>query len=285
MPNLTTKLGLKKPLGNETVSRASYNENLDLIDTNAASQAQADQPFYLKSATYDAVGNKIDLTFGPGRAVFLGTLVAKTADSTYSISAPTINTTYYVYLKSDGTYTNNTTGAEIAGAVQIWAVATGATIDVITKTDRRGQLPGASGSTSIKARVYRGAAQSIPNQTVTLLTFDSEDYDTDGIHDLAVNPERLTCKTPGLYLLTAHVAWATNATGFREVAIQVNTQTVAVLNISASSVGTYMSVPAVWPMNVGDYAMVAVNQNSGGALDVIRAGRYSPEFTMTRIGP
>lgn len=42
MPDLTTKLGLKKPLGNETVSRASYNENLDILDLNAASQARLD---------------------------------------------------------------------------------------------------------------------------------------------------------------------------------------------------------------------------------------------------
>ena len=36
MPDLTPNLGLKKPLGNETVSRAAYNENLDLIDQNVA---------------------------------------------------------------------------------------------------------------------------------------------------------------------------------------------------------------------------------------------------------
>lgn len=36
MPDITPNLGLKKPLGNETVSRAAYNENLDLLDTNAA---------------------------------------------------------------------------------------------------------------------------------------------------------------------------------------------------------------------------------------------------------
>jgi len=36
MPDLTPNLGLKKPLGNETVSRAAYNENLDLLDQNAA---------------------------------------------------------------------------------------------------------------------------------------------------------------------------------------------------------------------------------------------------------
>ena len=36
MPEVTPNLGLKKPLGNETVSRAAYNENLDLIDQNVA---------------------------------------------------------------------------------------------------------------------------------------------------------------------------------------------------------------------------------------------------------
>ncbi|MFZ7103350.1 MAG: hypothetical protein ACOWWO_11945 [Peptococcaceae bacterium] len=35
MPDLTTRLGLKKPLGNETFTRQSYNENLDLLDQNA----------------------------------------------------------------------------------------------------------------------------------------------------------------------------------------------------------------------------------------------------------
>ncbi|GAW29773.1 hypothetical protein ULO1_23430, partial [Carboxydocella sp. ULO1] len=32
MPTLTPKLGIKKPLGNETVSRAAFNENWDIID-------------------------------------------------------------------------------------------------------------------------------------------------------------------------------------------------------------------------------------------------------------
>ncbi len=36
MPDVTPRLGLNKPLGNEVVSRAAYNENVDLIDQNAA---------------------------------------------------------------------------------------------------------------------------------------------------------------------------------------------------------------------------------------------------------
>lgn len=36
MPDITPNLRLKKPLGNENVTRAAYNENLDILDQNAA---------------------------------------------------------------------------------------------------------------------------------------------------------------------------------------------------------------------------------------------------------
>lgn len=42
MPETTPKLGLQKPLGNETVTRAAHNANLDRIDQNAAAQADLD---------------------------------------------------------------------------------------------------------------------------------------------------------------------------------------------------------------------------------------------------
>lgn len=40
MPDITPNLGLKKPLGNETVSRAAYNENLDIIDQQAVKKGE-----------------------------------------------------------------------------------------------------------------------------------------------------------------------------------------------------------------------------------------------------
>lgn len=42
MPTLTPRLGIKKPLGNETVSRAVFNENYDIIDAAAATKADLD---------------------------------------------------------------------------------------------------------------------------------------------------------------------------------------------------------------------------------------------------
>jgi hypothetical protein len=36
MPDITPRLGLRKPLSNEAVTRAAYNENMDIIDQNTA---------------------------------------------------------------------------------------------------------------------------------------------------------------------------------------------------------------------------------------------------------
>ena len=71
MPTITPKLGLKKPLGNETVRRESFNENFDIIDKMAARE-----PFILKSTVYDSENDRIEVTIGPGRADFLGTIVS-----------------------------------------------------------------------------------------------------------------------------------------------------------------------------------------------------------------
>lgn len=41
MPDLTPNLGIKKPLGNENVSRASFNENWDILDAGVAPRSTA----------------------------------------------------------------------------------------------------------------------------------------------------------------------------------------------------------------------------------------------------
>ncbi|WP_128894627.1 pyocin knob domain-containing protein [Longirhabdus pacifica] len=42
MPDVTPKLGIKKPLSNEYVKREAFNENWDIVDQNAASQTELD---------------------------------------------------------------------------------------------------------------------------------------------------------------------------------------------------------------------------------------------------
>lgn len=56
-------------------------------------------------------------------------------------------------------------------------------------------------------RVYNNANISIPNATYTALQFNSEDFDTDNMHDNTTNNTRLTCKTAGIYLITGSVSF------------------------------------------------------------------------------
>src|SRR5512139_267514 len=79
---------------------------------------------------------------------------------------------------------------------------------------------------NIGCRVYNNAAINIANDTVTALTFNSERFDTNGIHSTALNTGRLTCQTAGTYVITAHAAFAANATNRRQITIRLNGATI-----------------------------------------------------------
>ena len=76
-------------------------------------------------------------------------------------------------------------------------------------------------------RAYHNANQSIANNTVTAVALNSERFDqTAGAaaahHDTATNNSRLTCLYAGIYQITAHAAWDSNATGLRKLFIRLN---------------------------------------------------------------
>jgi hypothetical protein len=133
------------------------------------------------------------------------------------------------------------------------------------------------------ARVFHNVNQAIVSATPTILFFNSERYDTDTIHDTAVNPGRLTCKTAGLYNIFAHIEWAANATGSRYLAVRQNGATILgvthVPNLGTTPVR--QSLSTVTRLATNDYLEVIVAQDSGAGLDVVSAGSYSPEFGMT----
>jgi hypothetical protein len=144
MPDITPKLSLKQPLGNETVNREAYNENLRLIDHNAAAQVQVDEPFYLKAAAYNETFHRLELTLGPGRAAFLSNMVSMSSDSVFMIDAPSPNTSYYLFIHSDGSFSYQFIGNECFGGVLIWEVTTGDNVREIVTGDMRGRLCGAA---------------------------------------------------------------------------------------------------------------------------------------------
>lgn len=142
-----------------------------------------------------------------------------------------------------------------------------------------------SGLPSVRA--YNTANESIPNNTATALTFNSDDWDTDTMHNEAGSSSELVATTAGKYLIYGHVEWAANNTGRRHLGIRHEGATYIAYDIrptAAGSVVTRQSISTVWDMAAGESVELIAQQDSGGALNVVAQARWSPEFGMHRIG-
>lgn len=136
------------------------------------------------------------------------------------------------------------------------------------------------------ARVYHNIDQSVPDNTLTALAFNSQRYDTDTIHDTVVLNSHLTCKTAGKYAITGHVYFDSGAVTWRVMIIRLNGVTDIARQIGwcGAAAGFYFSVATIYQLAVSDFVELVVYQNTGAAIDVKVFGNYSPEFTMQRIG-
>ena len=121
------------------------------------------------------------------------------------------------------------------------------------------------------ASVYNSAYISIPNNTDTLLTFNTENFDTSSYHDTSTNTSRLTVPTTGKYLITANIGFAANATGYRTGQIKKNGSTnVGTIGTNPTPNGTFdtqISNSVVVSATAADYFEIQVFQSSGGALN------------------
>lgn len=126
-------------------------------------------------------------------------------------------------------------------------------------------------------QAYNSAAISIPNNDGTVVTLDSERYDTDTMHSLATNTSRLTFNTSGIYIVTFLCAFTGNATGDRQALLRVNgSEFIAGHEKKApTSFDCAMQVTAVEFFCEDDYVEAVVKQDSGGALN-LTGTRYSP---------
>jgi hypothetical protein len=138
-------------------------------------------------------------------------------------------------------------------------------------------------------RVFHNAAQSISNNTLTALAFNSERFDTAGgtastQHDTATNNSRLTCLYAGKYQITGNFEWST-LPGGAEIRIRLNGTTTIAYGTMAGSTSDWRrpSITTLYDLAVNDYVELMVLQTSGGAINVNSAANYSPEFMMVRV--
>jgi hypothetical protein len=126
------------------------------------------------------------------------------------------------------------------------------------------------------AVVYNSAAQTLSNNTLTAITWNSEDIDTNGFHSTSTNTSRITVPTgyAGKYLVGAVLNWdQSNGTGERTTLFYKNGSAVA---SSAAGLGAGGVPSATYPLGfsfvvdcaVNDYLEVYGKQTSGGNLSV-----------------
>lgn len=141
---------------------------------------------------------------------------------------------------------------------------------------------------AIGVSVFHSVNQSLASGVDTALAFDSERFDdpVDPLHDPASNNSRLTCRVAGRYLAGGSVRFASNGTGFRRLQIVRNGTGVIVVSEPAPSSVDSLTVGVVKPvaLGVGDYIELQARQDSGGALNVVAAAEFSPQFWMVRVG-
>jgi hypothetical protein len=138
-------------------------------------------------------------------------------------------------------------------------------------------------------RVWNNANQSIPNNVLTALLFNSERYDTDSMHSTVTNTSRITFTTAGVYVVFAHLNIASNATGKRSAGFRLNGGTfIGELTVPpVSGADTNLSPCTTYKFAAGDYVECYVNQTSGVALNVVALGdpyRHTFEFGATWVG-
>jgi len=131
----------------------------------------------------------------------------------------------------------------------------------------------------INVRATRITGQTITDDTETDITFPSEDYDVGGLHDTAINTDRITIPIgkDGLYSIMAGCSFAANTTGFRFARITINgvlgnqgDQT-KVQAVTVGGANTVINVARQAKLVAGDIVRLTARQTSGGNLSVTRA--------------
>lgn len=138
-------------------------------------------------------------------------------------------------------------------------------------------------------RVFHNANQNVTQFTPLVLAFNSERFDTDGMHSTVTNNSRITLNTAGIYVVTAGVAWNSNTAGRAEIFIRLNGSIVIVDQENdgppgADGTQNGQAVGTTYKFAAGDFIEVVANQ-TGAATSVVNAvGNFSPEFSATWIG-
>jgi hypothetical protein len=112
-------------------------------------------------------------------------------------------------------------------------------------------------------KLERTTGQVVYDASAAIIVWDSEVWDTDGMHDNATNQDRITINTPGIYLVIGAVRYNAGISDDSSVTIWQNGSTFIVRDEGgpANTAGG-RTVSALVNMNANDYLHLQVYQNN-----------------------
>lgn len=143
-----------------------------------------------------------------------------------------------------------------------------------------GQTTGPSGVVPA-VRAYHSATQAVnTGGALQPVLFDTELYDTDGIHPGANNGE-FVIVTPGLYLLQVHFELTTSPANSATLYASLY-KNGTILADGEFNLGM-VNVSETWLLAAGDIVKVGINNNSGANLTLNSGERFN-HLALTRLG-
>jgi len=143
----------------------------------------------------------------------------------------------------------------------------------------------------IACRVRNSTGVNCTTGVMTNLMFDTEDIDTDNMHDLVTQPGRISINTAGYYLVGGQLLWSNaSAAGQRLLKIQktdaINAHDILLVSNTGTPNRGETVGSTIVQCAVGDFLTMFAQQDSGGNLatfaDNAREG-LSPVFWAIRI--
>jgi len=136
----------------------------------------------------------------------------------------------------------------------------------------------------VGAKAYNSTTQAI-NSTTAALTFDSDEFDTDGFHDTGANTSRMTIPPgmAGLYLVTA-AAFASNS-AMSDAWLRLNGTTRIRSNVPYASGGGGGSPfgTAILSLVAGDYVEMMITTVGSENFGSATTGEEQAVFTIMRL--
>lgn len=166
--------------------------------------------------------------------------------------------------------TDTTLARSAAGVLQLGGVNLAKAGDAPT-AHQTSHKPGGSDAIAMeRAKATRSAAFSVPNSTLTVVPFDTEEYDVPGgMHDLVTANSRITIPVAGVYMVGGGGVFASSANA-NYARLLLNGATVLPGNtLTTAPGGGTICFPQTFAVN--DYIELQVNQNSGSANNLSNA--------------